>query len=201
MDSRFLHAALVLILVTDPLGNIPLFITALERVSPARRTRVILREVGVATLILVLSMVGGRAALGVLGIGDASLRTAGGVILFLIAVNMIFPGSGAKMGEGPGDGEPLVVPIAVPLIAGPSAIATAMLVAAEDPSRMPMWIAALAIAMAVTMASLFLSATFKRVLGVQLLAAIERLMGLVLTAVSIDMIMGGASTYFRGVLS
>jgi len=201
MDSRFLHAALVLILVTDPLGNIPLFITALERVSPARRTRVILREVGVATLILVLSMVGGRAALGVLGIGDASLKAAGGVILFLIAVNMIFPGSGARMGEGPAEGEPLIVPIAVPLIAGPSAIATAMLVAAEDPSRMPAWLAALAIAMAVTLVALFLSSAFKRILGVQLLAAVERLMGLVLTAVSIDMIMGGAVAYFQAALS
>jgi len=100
------------------------------------------------------------------------------------------------MGEGPTEGEPLIVPIAVPMIAGPSAIATAMLVAAEDPSRMPIWIGALAIAMALTLASLFLSSTFKRLLGVQLLSAVERLMGLVLTAVSVEMIMSGARAYF-----
>lgn len=196
MDSGFLHATLILILVTDPLGNIPLFITALERVSAARRTRVILRECAFAFGILLLAMVGGRGALGVLGIGDASLKAAGGVILLLIAINMIFPMAGARMGEGPTDGEPLIVPIAVPLIAGPSAIATAMLVAADDPSRMPLWIGALAISMVLTLASLFLSSTFKRLLGVQLLSAIERLMGLVLTAVSVDMIMGGAGAYF-----
>jgi len=200
MDDKFLHATLILILVTDPLGNIPLFITALERVAAKRRTAVILREVAVAFGILLLAMVGGRAALGLLGIGDASLKAAGGVILLLIAINMIFPAAGARMGEGPTEGEPLVVPIAVPLIAGPSAIATAMLVAADDPTRMPAWIGALAISMTLTLASLFLSSTFKRLLGVQLLAAIERLMGLVLTAVAIDMIMGGAAAYFGAVV-
>ena len=200
MDDKFLHATLILILVTDPLGNIPLFITALERVAPDRRARVILREVAVASGILLLAMIGGRAALGLLGIGDASLKAAGGVILLLIAINMIFPAAGARMGEGPTEGEPLIVPIAVPLIAGPSAIATAMLVAADDPSRMPAWIGALAISMLLTLASLFLSSTFKRLLGVQLLAAIERLMGLVLTAVAIDMIMGGAASYFSAVV-
>ena len=200
MEYSFLHAALILVLVTDPLGNIPLFITALERVPSARKTRVILREVAVAFGILLLAMVGGRGALGVLGIGDASLKAAGGVILLLIAINMIFPAAGARMGEGPTDGEPLIVPIAVPLIAGPSAIATAMLVAADDPSRMPEWIGALAISMALTLASLFLSSTFKRLLGVQLLSAIERLMGLVLTAVSVDMIMSGAGAYFSALL-
>jgi MarC family membrane protein len=200
MDDKFLHATLILILVTDPLGNIPLFITALERVAAKRRTAVILREVAVASVILLLAMVGGRAALGLLGIGDASLKAAGGVILLLIAINMIFPAAGARMGEGPTEGEPLVVPIAVPLIAGPSAIATAMLVAADDPSRMPAWIGALTISMLLTLASLFLSSTFKRLLGVQLLAAIERLMGLVLTAVAIDMIMGGAAAYFGAVV-
>ncbi len=200
MESTFLHAVLLLILVTDPLGNIPLFITALERVAPARRTRVILREVTVAFGILLLAMVGGRGALGVLGIGDASLKAAGGVILLLIAINMIFPAAGARMGEGPTEGEPLIVPIAVPMIAGPSAIATAMLVAAEDPSRMPVWIGALAIAMVLTLASLFLSSTFKRLLGVQLLSAIERLMGLVLTAVSVEMIMSGAGAFFSALV-
>lgn len=200
MDSRFLHATLILILVTDPLGNIPLFITALERVSAARRTRVILRECAFAFGILLLAMIGGRGALGVLGIGDASLKAAGGVILLLIAINMIFPMAGARMGEGPSEGEPLIVPIAVPLIAGPSAIATAMLVAADDPGKMPLWIGALAISMVLTLASLFLSSTFKRLLGVQLLSAIERLMGLVLTAVSVDMIMGGAGAYFGALI-
>ncbi|GAB1458011.1 hypothetical protein MASR2M48_33190 [Spirochaetota bacterium] len=113
---------------------------------------------------------------------------------------MIFPGAGARMGDGPSDGEPLIVPIAVPLIAGPSAIATAILIAADNPARITLWIGSLAISMAVTMASLFLSSTFKRLLGIQLLSAMERLMGLVLTAVSIDMIMSGAAAFFKAPL-
>jgi small neutral amino acid transporter SnatA (MarC family) len=145
-------------------------------------------------------MIGGQGALSVLGIDDASMKAAGGVILLLIAINMIFPGAGARMGDGPSEGEPLIVPIAVPLIAGPSAIATAMLVAADNPSRMPLWLGSLAISMGVTMASLFLSSIFKRVLGIQLLSAIERLMGLVLTALAIDMIMSGAAAFFRASL-
>lgn len=200
MDSAFVHATVILILVTDPLGNIPLFISALERVSKERRTVVILREVAFAFAILFLSMIGGQGALSVLGIDDASMKAAGGVILLLIAINMIFPGAGARMGDGPSEGEPLIVPIAVPLIAGPSAIATAMLVAADNPSRMPLWLGSLAISMGVTMASLFLSSIFKRVLGIQLLSAIERLMGLVLTALAIDMIMSGAAAFFRASL-
>lgn len=200
MNDSFLNALLLLVLVTDPLGNIPLFITALERVSPARRTRVIIREVAIATVILLLAMVGGRGALAVLGIGDASLRAAGGVILLLIAINMIFPAAGARLGEGPTTGEPLVVPIAVPLIAGPSAIATVMVIAAKDPGNMPVWMLALGIAMVLMLLSLFLSSLFKRILGDQLLAAIERLMGLVLTAVAVEMIMSGAATYFGGLL-
>ena len=75
-----------------------------------------------------------------------------------------------------------------------------LLVAADNPGRLPVWVGALAISMALTMLSLFLSSTFKRVLGVQLLSAIERLMGLVLTAVSIDMIMSGAAAFIEAAI-
>jgi MarC family membrane protein len=197
MNQGFIHALILLILITDPLGNIPLFISALERVPAGRRGRVILRECLIAYGILLVAMLAGRSILGILGLTDDTLKAAGGVILLLIAINMIFPGSGARLGAGPTEGEPLIVPIAVPLISGPSAMAAAMLIAAEDPSRMLEWILALTICIAVTALSLAASAKLKAILGEQILIAVERLMGLVLTAVSIDMIMKGAAAYIK----
>lgn len=198
MDNNFWKNTLILILVTDPLGNIPLFISALDQVQPGRRWRVILREVLIATGLLLLVMLGGRGAFDLLGVGDASLKAAGGVILLLISINMIFPGSGARIGSSDHGSEPVIVPIAVPLIAGPSAIATVMLIVAHHPGQLMMHIGSLSIAMALTLASLFLSTTLKRLVGTNVIAAIERLMGLVLTAVSIDMILSGAASYLGG---
>ena len=109
---------------------------------------------------------------------------------------MIFPGAGARIGQGTEKGEPLIVPIAIPLIAGPSAIATVMLLVANQPGRLLTHIGSLGIAMLLTMLSLFLSTQLKRLVGENVIAAIERLMGLVLTAVAIDMILSGAAAYF-----
>ncbi len=196
MAFGFVNALVLLILITDPLGNIPLFINALERVSPQRMTRVIIRECAIAFIVLLGAMVAGKPILAVLGLSDDTIQAAGGVLLFFIAIEMIFPGSGAKIKSTPEAGEPLIVPIAVPLVAGPSALAAAMLVAAKDPARMPVWIGALAITILVTMLSLFMATRVKKLVGVPVLSAIERLMGLVLTAVSIDMVLKGVSAYF-----
>lgn len=195
--KAFFHALLLLLIITDPLGNIPLFIAALGRVGPERRPRVIWRESLVAFLILAAAMLVGRSLMGLLGLSDESIKAAGGVILFLIAINMVFPGSGARLGEGPSQGEPFIVPIAVPLISGPSAMAMAMLIAAEDPSRMLEWIAALILCIGVTVLVLFASGRIKELLGEQVLVAIERLMGLILTAVAIDMMLNGAAAYIE----
>lgn len=195
--KSFFHALILLVLITDPLGNIPLFIAALGRVAPERQAKVIWRESLIAFLILAAAMLAGRGIMAFLGLSDESIKAAGGVILFLIAINMIFPGSGARLGEGPTEGEPFIVPIAVPLISGPSAMAMAMVIAANDPSRMLEWLAALAICIGVTVAVLFASGRIKKLLGEQGLVAIERLMGLVLTAVAIDMMLNGAADYIK----
>ncbi|MBU0936761.1 MAG: NAAT family transporter [Spirochaetes bacterium] len=199
MSSIFWQSTLILVLVTDPLGNIPMFISTLDRVVPARRWKIILRETAIATLLLLLVMLGGRSAFGLLGVDDASLRTAGGVILLLIAINMIFPGAGAKIGAGSDKGEPLIVPLAVPLIAGPSAIATVMLIVANHPGQLLLHMGSLGVAMALTMLSLFLSTALKKLVGENVIAAMERLMGLVLTAVSIDMILSGVAAFLKTV--
>ncbi len=197
MEYSFLSATLLLILVTDPLGNMPLFIAALRRVRPERHRTVILRECLIAFAAISLFMVFGRRILAMLNLADEVLRAAGGVVLFLIAVKMIFPDNGARFGEDGETAEPFIVPLAIPLIAGPSALATAMLIAGGNPHRMPAWIGALALSILVTLVVFLLATRIQKWLGEQVITALERLMGLVLTAVSIEMVLRGVGGYIR----
>jgi len=197
VEPTFLSATVLLIVITDPLGNIPLFISNTRHVKPERRVRIILRECLIAFAVLLLSMFFGRQFLDLLHLSDETLKVAGGVILFLIAINMVFPGTGPKLGGDESDGEPFIVPVAVPLISGPSAVVTAMMIAGSNPDRMPEWIGALTITIGVTLVVFLLSARLRDLLGQPVIAAIERLMGLVLTAISIEMLLGGVASYVR----
>lgn len=197
MEPTFLSATVLLILITDPLGNIPLFIAALKKVKPERQRVVIFRECLIAFLTLLMFMIFGRKFLEVLRLSDEALRVAGGVILFLIAIRMIFPENGARFGDDEGHGEPFIVPIAIPLISGPSAMATVMLIASSAPHRMVEWVGALVLSIAVTTVVFLLSNRILKVLGAQVITAMERLMGLVLTAISIEMLLNGVASYIR----
>jgi MarC family membrane protein len=197
MKQSFLSATILLILITDPLGNIPLFLAALKHVAPARRKRVILRECAIAFSTLVVFLVFGSSFLSALHLSDETLRIAGGVILFLIAINMVFPGSGGSLVKEEAGSEPFIVPVAIPLIAGPSAMTTVMLLAKSAPSRMLEWIGSIFIAMSVTTIVFFSSTKLKEWLGVSFLSAIEKLMGLVLTAIAVEMLLGGITSYIR----
>jgi MarC family membrane protein len=197
MKQTFLSATVLLIVITDPLGNLPLFISNMARVRPERRIKVILRECGIAFAVLVAFMLFGTQILGLLGLTEETLKITAGVILFLIAINMVFPGTGMSVGREEYSGEPFIVPVAIPLISGPSAMVTSMLIAGSDPSRMPEWIAAAAITIAVTLAVFLVSAKLKDALGDQAINAIEKLMGLILTAISIEMLLDGIAAYVR----
>jgi len=197
MDHSFLSTTLLLILVTDPLGNIPLFLSALRGVEPKRRYKIILRECGIAFVILVVFLIFGSAFLNALRLSDETLRIAGGVILFLIALNMVFPGTGGRLvdEEEGSSAEPFIVPVAVPLIAGPSAMTTVMLLGKSDPDKIPLWIGSIFIAIALTTLVFFSSGRLKDLLGEKALSAVEKLMGLVLTAVAVEMLLGGLAAY------
>ncbi|MDC7702117.1 MarC family protein [Vogesella indigofera] len=196
MDTSFLSATILLILITDPLGNIPLFISALKQVKPERRRRVVFRECFIAFSVLLTFMFFGKGFLEVMHLTDESLRVAGGVILFLIALKMIFPGEGGHAGNQL-SGEPFIVPIAVPLIAGPSAMATVLLMSTREPERILEWIGALTLTMLVTLLVFLFSGRLQKLLGEQAITALERLMGLVLTAISIEMLLGGVAAYIK----
>jgi MarC family membrane protein len=195
MKQSFLSATILLILITDPLGNIPLFIAALAKVAPARRRYVILRECGIAFLTLVVFLLFGSFFLDALRLSDETLRIAGGVILFLIAINMVFPGSGPSLVDADSGGEPFIVPVAIPLIAGPSAMTTVMLLAKSAPDRRLEWIGSIFIAIAVSALVFSGSQRLRDWLGSPVLSAIEKLMGLVLTAIAVEMLLGGITTY------
>ncbi|WP_025602214.1 MarC family protein [Burkholderia sp. WSM2230] len=195
MEYTFLSATVLLILITDPLGNIPLFISCLRGVSPKRRTAVILREVAIAFAILLLFMVLGDAFLRMMSLTDQSLRIGGGIVLFLIALRMVFPHPDGPFGGDTRGGEPLIVPLAIPALAGPSALATVMLLTSQAPGKMFEWIGALTVTMIVCAVVLMLAERIQAWLGERTMTAFERLMGLVLVAISVEMMLGGIRAF------
>ncbi|MBE0631712.1 MAG: MarC family protein, partial [Burkholderia vietnamiensis] len=178
MEYTFLSATVLLVLITDPLGNIPLFITAMRDVPRERRVKLILREVGIAFVILLFFMVVGDRFLRMMSLTDLSLRLGGGIVLFLIALRMIFPHPDGALGSDPrAGGEPFIVPLAIPALAGPSALATVMLLTSQAPGKMFEWVGALTVTMLVCAVTLVLAERIQQWLGERTVAAFERLMG------------------------
>jgi len=193
MTYTFASATVLLLLITDPFGSIPIFANALRNVAPERRSWVILREVLIAFALLLTFMFIGDAFLRVMNLSGLSLQIAGGVILFLIALRMVFPNP--QEAESSLQGEPLIVPLAVPALAGPSALATVMLLVSEAPERRLEWIAALSVTMVVCAIVLVLAERIQKVLGERFVIAVERLMGLILVAVAVEMLLRGLSAF------
>ncbi|MEZ5332056.1 MAG: MarC family protein [Thermoanaerobaculia bacterium] len=188
-------AALLLFLVLDPFGNIPFFLTVLARVDPARRRRVVVRELAIALAVLVGFLFGGPFVLRALGISEPALTLAGGIILFLIALRMIFPGRRGGAFDDELEGEPFLVPLAIPYVAGPSALASVLFIMNRDPGRWPEWLTALLLAWAATAVILVLGTALAKHLGRRGLIAMERLMGMVLTTLAVQMFLDGLDRY------
>lgn len=197
MDHNFFSAFILLLLVLDPLGSLPIFIPVMGQVPPQRRRWVALREVGIAFAVLFGFMFLGEGFLRVMHLSERSLEVAGGVILLMVAIRMIFSHEGGVYGTPEGK-EPLIFPLAVPLLAGPSAMATVLLLASRQPERMVTWVGALACAMAVSLLVLLLCERIRRWVGDSVVSALEKLMGLVLTAIAVEMILAGLKRYFLG---
>jgi MarC family membrane protein len=197
MDHSFLSALILLLLVLDPLGSLPIFIPIMNSVPKERRRRVAVREVSIAFAVLLGFMFAGEAFLRVMHLSERSLEVAGGVILLMVAIRMIFGHEGGVYGMPEGR-EPLIFPLAVPLLAGPSAMATVLLLASRQPERVMTWVAALTVAMLVSGLVLLACERIRRLLGDSVVAALEKLMGLVLTAIAVEMILAGLKRYFLG---
>ncbi|WP_100644357.1 YhgN family NAAT transporter [Alteromonas facilis] len=192
MDT--LSAAVMLFLIMDPLGNLPIFTSVLKGIDPARRRIVLVRELVIALVILFLFLFSGQSILNFLNVGQETVRIAGGVILFLIGLKMIFPQPGGVTGLAVGE-EPFIVPLAVPMIAGPSTLAALILLSNQDPTRMLDWSLALSAAWLVSAGILLFSGLFQKLLGERGLSAMERLMGMILIMIAIQMLLDGVSAY------
>jgi multiple antibiotic resistance protein len=190
-----LSAVILLIIVTDPVGNLPVVVSCL---SSTRRPRFfILREVFFAFIILVTSLFLGPWLLHILGLSEEALRLAGGIILFLIAIKMIFPSESSWLGIHDGE-EPILFPLAVPLVAGPSAVATVTLFGAQYPEMRWIWLVAIFGSMLTTLLVFNIAPVLHRIMGPRGLAAIERLMGMLLTVISVQMLISGFQEILNG---
>lgn len=196
MDSSFVSATVLLFLVLDPFGNTPVVAAILRGVPPAQRRWVVLRECLIAYGVLLVFLFFGKHLLALLQLSPTSLGIAGGVMLFLIALRMIFPSPGGMFGEDV-DGGSLIVPLAVPAIAGPSAMAMVMLLASREPGRVWDWTAALTLAMTLSTMTLMVAARLAEFLGDRVMTALGRLMGFVLSILAVEMLLEGFRTFMR----
>ena len=198
MDSQMstLSAGILLFLIMDPLGNIPIFLSLLKGVAPERRRRVLLRELLIALAVLFAFLLGGQYILKVLQLKQESVSIAGGIILFLIGVKMVFPPKEGVFGHAEG-GEPFIVPMAIPGVAGPSAMAALLLLTHTQPGKLPQWALALFAAWFATALILWSATYLYRLLGESVLTALERLMGMILIALSVQMLLDGIAKYLH----
>jgi multiple antibiotic resistance protein len=191
---NLLQAIVTLLLVMDPLGNVPLFLSVLRTVDPARRRRVLAREIALAYLVLAAFMFAGDYLMRFLSLEQPAISIAGGIVLFLIALQMVFP-SDAGLRSPHLEGEPFLVPLAVPLIAGPSALATLLLLQSASHGATRQLLAALTIAWAITAVILMSSTVLYRVLHERGLIALERLTGMLLVMVAVQMLLNGVRVF------
>ncbi len=184
------NAALLFFFVISPLGIVPAMLAALKNVDPSRHRRIIVRECLIALGIMLIFMFFGQGLLNMLSISLSAMTAAGGVMLMLIALRLIFP-TQEKNVRVEIDEEPFVVPIAIPYIAGPSILATELLMIAQEPDRWPVWLGAVLIAWVATLVILFLGSDLRRILGDRGLMAMERLMGMILVLIATQMLLNG----------
>ena len=189
-------AAILLFLILDPLGNVPVFLSLLKPLPPARRRRVLVRELLIALAVLLVFLWLGQWVLQAMHLRQESVSIAGGIVLFLIGLRMIFPTGEGLFGDTP-EGEPFIVPMAIPMVAGPSGMAAVMLLGSQEPERMLEWTAALLIAWLATAVILYSATYLYRLLGRGVLIAVERLMGMLLVALSVQMLLDGVAAYLK----
>ena len=191
-----LSAALLLFLILDPLGNIPIFLSLLKPLTPKRQRIVLIRELLIALAVLFIFLWAGKYVLQAMHLRQESVSIAGGIVLFLIGLKMIFPSPDGMFGETEG-GEPFIVPMAIPLVAGPSGMAAVMLFSTQYPDRMLDWSLALLIAWFGTALILLSATSLYKLLGKPVLIAVERLMGMLLVAISVQMLLDGVVAYLK----
>ncbi|MBS9779276.1 MAG: YhgN family NAAT transporter [Moraxellaceae bacterium] len=188
--------AVTLFLIMDPLGNIPIFLGILDKVPEERRKKVIIRELFIALGIMILFLFAGKSILNALDLSREAVAIGGGLVLMIIAMRMIFPPIGGVMGDDETDGEPFIVPLAIPMIAGPSILATLILLVENNPTHIGYSLISLLLAWAVSATILYSSPLLYKMLGKRGLKAVERLMGMILITISVQMLLTGFKSFW-----
>jgi multiple antibiotic resistance protein len=196
MKYSLFSIAFSLFLLMDPLGNIPLFIVILENVEKKRQRQIIFRETLIALGIIITFAFLGNWLMEILQISHETIYLSGGIVLFLLAINMVFPSSKGGLQETlmPEDEEPLVFPLAVPLLAGPSVLAAVMIYSHQEFSIIRL-LAAITLAWLASTIILLLAPAIRRLIGRRGIKAMERLMGLILILISLQMFLEGITIY------
>ncbi len=191
---RIFFNAITLLLIMDPLGNVPPFLSTLKHVQPERRRKVLVREILLAYIVLLVFLFLGKYLLQLLSLQEETISIAGGIVLFLIALRMVFPSDGVA-GETL-SGEPFLVPLAIPLVAGPSTLASLLLLQSTSNSTWQLWVA-LTLAWAATAVILLSSTMLYRLLRERGLIAVERLMGMLLVMLAVQMFINGVAKFMK----
>lgn len=204
MTERLINAFVVFFVVLDPVGMVPVFWALTHRGDAAYRRRMAVWGVGLAALILLIFALAGKALLGALGIGVPAFRIAGGILLFLLSIDMIFARQSGlrsttdrERAEAAHRGDISVFPLAFPLIAGPGAMTTVLLFA--DTPRELMFLAVIGIMCAVLgllLLALLASEYLMRLLGETGANVFSRLLGLILAALSVQYVVDGVKASF-----
>ncbi len=194
-------AALTIFLLIDPIGNIPVFLATMKSVPRSRQKKIVLRELLIALVVLMFFLLAGRFVLQLLQLSHAAIQLSGGVVLFLIAINMAFPSKNSHFRDLEDDGEPFIVPLAVPLVAGPSTIAVLILLSSKEPEKWLSWVAALLLAWLIAVAVLMAAVPISKALGKKGLLAMERLVGMLLIMLSIQMLLDGAHSALPSIIA
>lgn len=193
---RIFFNAITLLLIMDPLGNIPPFLSALKPVEPERRRRILVREILIAYVVLLAFLFAGKYLLKLLSLQEETVSIAGGIVLFLIALRMVFPRQEATRDAL--EGEPFIVPLAIPLIAGPSTLASLLLLQQQStPNSIWQLFLALTLAWLATAIILLSSTMLYRLLKERGLIALERLMGMLLVMLAVQMFINGLAKFMK----
>jgi len=192
--QEIISAVITLTLVMDPLGNIPLFILVLKNVKEDRRKRIIIRELFIALGLMLFFLLFGKWIVRFFSLDVISLSISGGIVLFLIALSMIFPSKENSIVDA--KEEPFIVPLAIPLVSGPSVLSMILIYNMKDPGNIPLWVLIILIAWIINVLILLMSSRIADFLGEKGMSAIERLMGMVLITIAVGMILGGIKQFF-----
>ena len=195
--SEIFSAAVLLILIMDPLGNLPIFMSVLKHTEPKRRKAIMIRELLIALLLMLIFLFAGEKILAFLNLRAETVSISGGIILFLIAIKMIFPSATGNSSGLPAGEEPFIVPLAIPLVAGPTLLATLMLLSHQYPNNLSHLVIALLIAWGGTVVILVQWSVFVGLLGVKGVNGLVRLLGLFLVWLATQLFLDGIRMWMK----